>query len=57
MFGLILLVRVGSLCIFHPKVDDPKLLEESMERFFNWAQGSAIAREVLGDKLLDVDGL
>lgn len=39
------------------KVDDPKLLEESMERFFNWAQGSAIAREVLGDKLLDVDGL
>lgn len=28
-----------------------------MERFFRWAEGSAIAREVLGDKLLDVDGL
>lgn len=28
-----------------------------MERFFRWAQGSAIAREILGDKLLDVNGL
>ena len=28
-----------------------------MERFFNWAKGSAIAREALGDKLLDVVGL
>ncbi|XP_078358025.1 uncharacterized protein LOC144642811 [Oculina patagonica] len=39
------------------KVDDPKLLEHSMERFFRWAEGSAIAREVLGDRLLDVNGL
>ena len=40
-----------------PQVDDPKLLEHSMERFFGWAEGSAVAREILGDKLLDVNGL
>lgn len=28
-----------------------------MDRFFRWAAGSAIAREILGDKLLDVNGL
>ena len=28
-----------------------------MGRFFRWAEGSAIARELLGDQLLDVDGL
>ena len=28
-----------------------------MDRFFGWAAGSAIAREILGDKLLDVNGL
>ncbi|XP_078359619.1 uncharacterized protein LOC144644078 isoform X2 [Oculina patagonica] len=39
------------------KVNDPELLENSMDRFFRWAEGSAIAREVLGDKLLDVNGL
>ena len=39
------------------QVDDPELLEHSMERFFRWAEGSAVAREILGDKLLDVNGL
>jgi len=39
------------------KVDDPDLLERSMERVFRWAEGSAVARELLGDKLLDVNGL
>lgn len=38
-------------------MDDPELLENSMDRFFRWAEGSAIAREILGDKLLDVNGL
>lgn len=28
-----------------------------MERFFRWAEGSANARELLGDKLLDINGL
>ena len=28
-----------------------------MERFFRWAEGSAVAREILGNKLLDVNGL
>ena len=28
-----------------------------MGRFFGWAEGNAIAREILGDKLLDVNGL
>jgi len=40
-----------------PKVDDPKLLEHSMGRFFRWAEGSAVAREILGDKSLGVNGL
>lgn len=44
-------------CELLSKVDDPALLEHSMERFFRWAEGSAAAREILGDRLLDVNGL
>ena len=45
------------MAYFFNKVDDPKLLGHSMERFFRWAEGSAIAREILGNRLLDVNGL
>lgn len=52
-------VAVTVLCNIRitPQVDDPELLERSMERFFRWAEGSAIARELLGDNLMDVNGL
>ncbi|XP_078359590.1 uncharacterized protein LOC144644055 isoform X2 [Oculina patagonica] len=39
------------------KVDDPELLQKSIMRFGYWAEGSEIARKILGDKVLDVNGL
>lgn len=46
-----------EILVYILQVNDPALLDHSMERFFRWAEGSAIAREILGDKLLDVNGL
>ncbi|KAL9984583.1 hypothetical protein ACROYT_G006893 [Oculina patagonica] len=40
------------------KLDDPKLLQQSISRLSRWVEGSAIAREILDrDTILDVNGL